>query len=100
MSDYLDCMRGDFEARMSAHEGMLAHLGLNPSEEDAPLLLNELKATMGACGACHCPKTCLDWQTYGDDGPPPWCHRRRTFLSLIDACAALAAERDRIAVNT
>jgi hypothetical protein len=93
-------MRRDFETRMNAHEGMLAHLGLNPSEQDAPLLLTELKATMGACGACHCPKTCLDWQTLGEDGPPAWCHRRGTFLSLMDACAALAAERDRVMAET
>lgn len=92
MSAYSDTLRRDFEVRMSAHEGMLAHLGLNPSEDDAPFLLTELKATMGACGACHCPKTCLEWQEQGHAGPPPWCHRRKSFLSLIDACAALEAQ--------
>lgn len=93
MSEFLDSMRRDFDARMSAHEGMLAHLGLNLSEEDAPLVISELKATFGACGACHCPKTCLEWQGGSDDGPPPWCHKRGTFLKLRAACAALLAEK-------
>lgn len=91
MSDFLDCLRRDFETRMTAHEGMLAHLGLDPSEEDAVYLLNELRATMSACGACRCPKTCIEWQTQGASGPPPWCHRRRTFLSLVNASATLEA---------
>ena len=95
MSDFLDSMRADFDARLSAHEGMLAHLGLHPSGDDATFLLDELKATMVACGACHCPRTCLDWQDRDEDGPPPWCHRRKTFLTLKDACRALEAEKAR-----
>ena len=93
MSDFLDSMRQDFDTRMTAHEGMLAHLGLHLTELDAPFLVTELKATFGACGACHCPKTCLDWQGGHEDGPPPWCHKRGTFLTLIEACAALDIER-------
>ncbi|WP_439122643.1 hypothetical protein [Marivita sp.] len=94
MSDFLDSMRQDFDARMNAHEGMLAHLSLQLTEHHAALLIPELKATFAACGTCHCPKTCLEWQMSGDDGPPPWCHKRGTFLALIDACAAL--ERDNV----
>jgi hypothetical protein len=93
VSEFLDSMRRDFDARMTAHEGMLAHLGLHLTDLDAPLLVVELKATFGACGACHCPKTCLEWQTRSDDGPPPWCHKRGTFLTLIEACATLAAKK-------
>jgi hypothetical protein len=74
---------------MAAHEAMLAHLGLNPTEEDAPLLFDDLRATLLACGSCQCPKSCMEWQERGDDGPPLWCHQRGTFLSLIQACHAL-----------
>ena len=93
MSAYFDDVRCKFDARMTAHEGMLQHLGLAPSEEDAPLLFDALKATLMACGTCHCPKTCMEWQSDGDAGPPPWCHKRGTFLNLIEACAALEATR-------
>ena len=92
MSAYLDNMRMDFETRMSAHEGMLAHLGLNHTEENALLVLDEMTATMVACGSCHCPKTCLEWQASEQAGPPPWCHRRGSFLTLVDACIAADAE--------
>ncbi|PWL36413.1 MAG: hypothetical protein DCO97_04215 [Marivita sp. XM-24bin2] len=93
VSEFLDSMRRDFDARMSAHEGMLAHLGLYLTEHDSPFLISELKETFRACGACRCPKSCLDWQSGSEEGPPPWCHKRHTFLSLIDACNALADAR-------
>lgn len=96
MSDFIDAMRYNFEARLRAHEGMLAHLGLHPTEAEAPLLFHELKATLGACGACHCPKTCLDWQGRNDPGPPPWCHRRRSFLALSEACAAIGVQKGQL----
>ena len=96
MSEFLDSMRRDFDVRMTAHEGMLAHLGLELTEDDASALVVELRATFGACGACRCPKTCLEWQSGADDGPPPWCHRRNSFLSLIDACATLDSRHSRM----
>lgn len=92
MSEFLDSMRRDFDARLSAHEGMLAHLGLQLTEDEAPAVFSELRATLGACGRCHCPKTCLEWQTSGEAGPPPWCHKRRIFLSLVKACETLKAK--------
>ena len=35
MSEFLDSMRRDFDARMTAHEGMLAHLGLHRARDSA-----------------------------------------------------------------
>jgi hypothetical protein len=89
VSQIFDNMHNAFALRMTAHEGMLAHLGLNPTENDAPHLFSELRTTLLACGSCHCPKTCLEWQDTNGDGPPPWCHRRRTFLDLVAACERL-----------
>lgn len=89
MSGLLDQMRLTFETRMAAHDAMLAHLGLAPTEDDAPLVYDALRATLLACGSCQCPKACMEWQNSGIDGPPPWCHKRGTFLELQEACAAL-----------
>ncbi|WP_439522225.1 hypothetical protein [Marivita sp.] len=91
MSDYIDSMRSTFAARMSAHEGILALLGLAPSEDDAPHIYTELRGTLLACGKCYCPKSCLEWQSSGPDGPPPWCHQRQVFFDLAAACERLQA---------
>lgn len=89
MSGLLDGILITFETRMAAHEAMLAHLGLNPTQEDAPVLFDALRGTLLACGSCQCPNTCMEWQERGEVGPPDWCHRRGTFLTLIEACEAL-----------
>ena len=93
MSGFLDDVRVTFASRMAAHEGMLHHLGLAPTEDDAPHLFHELRATLLACGSCRCPKTCLEWQMSGDPGSPPWCHQSGAFKDLLDACAALEARK-------
>ncbi|MFP7672619.1 DUF6455 family protein [Marivita sp. S0852] len=96
MSDLLDNMRETFDARLSAHERMLTHLSLAPTEEEAPLVFHELRATLLACGSCKCPGYCVDWQKQGQEGPPPWCHNRNSFLELETACNALKTQQPRI----
>lgn len=91
MSGFLDHMQSTFDARMAAHEAMLAHLGLAPTEDDAPYLFDALRGTLLACGSCQCPKSCMEWQERGEDGPPLWCHRRGALLTLVAECAALDA---------
>ena len=99
MSGLLDNVRRKFDARMVAHERMLQHLGLAPTEDDAPALFDTLRATLLACGSCHCPQSCVEWQELGHDGPPLWCHKRGTFFDLMEACAALQAQAPRLAAT-
>ena len=40
MSEFLDSMRQDFDARLNAHEGMLAYLGLHLTDQDASLVIS------------------------------------------------------------
>ena len=93
MSGLIYSMRESFDQRMTAHKGMLAHLKLDPTSEEAPHIFQELRETMVACGKCKCPNTCIEWTSEGEDGPPPWCHRRSAFLDLLDACEALRTQR-------
>ena len=84
MSDYFDKQRLAFETRLKAHEGMLRHLKIAPTEEEAPDLFDDLRSTLLACGQCACPKTCLEWQAEGKAGTPPWCHKGGTFVLLVE----------------
>ncbi len=85
----LDDLQRDFTLRLSAFEGMLKHLNLDPSEEDAPALLDELRATLHACAACPTPGRCTGWCAAGHAGTPYFCGATQAFRNLMLASEAL-----------
>ena len=89
MSIDLDYMQRDFALRLSAFEGMLAHLDLEPTEDDAPMLLNELRAALTACASCPTPGRCAGWCAAKHDGTPYFCGATQEFRNLMLAGEAL-----------
>jgi hypothetical protein len=97
MSTSLEQMGRTYSARMKAHSAMLVHLNLDPSEEEAPHLFDELRHTVITCARCQCPRSCTSWIEDGQAGPPPWCSGMRAFETLALACQALKDETARSA---
>lgn len=89
MSTLLQHVTFDFDRRMAARRGMMAHLGIAPTEDEAPELVAEIRATLLKCGQCGSPGRCLEWQKSACAGMPPLCSAREAFARLNDACNAL-----------
>lgn len=89
MSTLLQHVTFDFDRRMAARRGMMAHLGIAPTEVEAPELVKEIRATLVTCGQCDTPGRCLEWQKAARAGMPPLCGAREAFARLNDACNAL-----------
>ncbi len=89
MSNLLEHVSYDFDRRMTARRGMMAHLGLCPDEAEALEVREELRATLLACGRCDGPGRCLAWQKTARPGMPPACCAREAFARLDAACSRL-----------
>lgn len=89
MSGLLEHVNYDFDRRMTARRGMMAHLGLCPDEAEASEIREELRATLLACGRCDAPGRCLAWQKTARPGMPPACCAREAFARLEVACSRL-----------
>lgn len=89
MSTQLDEMQRDFALRLSAFEGMLKHLDLDPGEHEAPMLISELHNALKSCGKCPTPGRCAGWCEAGNDGPPHFCGATQAFRNLMLASEAL-----------
>jgi hypothetical protein len=72
----------DFDRRMEARRGIMAHLDLVPTEDEATGLFEELRATLLACSRCTAPDHCLSWQKTACAGMPPRCPAREAFARL------------------
>jgi hypothetical protein len=95
VSTLLEHVAFDFDRRMAARRGMMAHLGIAPTEAEAPELIREIRETLLTCGRCDAPGRCLEWQKTARAGMPPQCSAREAFARLNDACNALReAPRD------
>lgn len=86
MADLLEHVSFDFERRMTARRGMIAHLGLCPDGVEASEIREELRGTLLACGQCDAPGRCLAWQKTARPGMPPSCRARDAFARLAAAC--------------
>ena len=89
MSTLLRHVTFDFDRRMAARRGMMAHLNIAPTEGEARELVEEIRATLLTCGRCGAPGRCLEWQKTAHAGMPPLCGAREAFARLNDACNAL-----------
>lgn len=87
MSSLLQHIEKDFDRRMAVRRGMLAHLSLSFTDEQAEALRPEIRATLIACAACPNPEVCAGWVGHGHPGTPMFCRARDAFLRLEAACA-------------
>ena len=93
MSICLDRMASDCARRLTAHDTMLRHLGLDPGPGEAPRLIAELRDTLRACTACPTPGRCAAWCREGRPGAPPFCRGGQGFDTLARAMVALQRAR-------
>lgn len=85
----LDYLQRDTALRLSAFEGMLHHLDLDPGADQAPVLLPELINALKSCGACPTPGRCAGWCAAGYAGTPEFCSATQAFRNLMLAGEAL-----------
>lgn len=90
MAGLLEHVNYDFDRRMTARRGMMAHLGLCPDEAEASEIREELRATLLACGRCDAPRALPG---LAEDRVPrnatPACCAREAFARLEVACSRL-----------
>lgn len=85
----LDYLRRDSALRLSAFEGMLKHLDLDPGAHDAPMVLPELVNAWKSCGKCSTPGRCAGWCAAGYVGTPDFCGATQAFQNLMLAGEAI-----------
>jgi hypothetical protein len=82
-----------FNRRLALRRRMLAHLHLDPSEEDAPRLVEDLRDTLLGCMRCSDPEACARWIDANCPRTPPYCRAQGAFLRLeAELDRPLAAE--------
>ncbi len=89
MSIDLNYLQRDSALRLSAFEGMLKHLDLDPGAQDAPMVLPELINAWKSCGKCPTPGRCAGWCAAGYDGTPDFCGATQAFRNLMLAGEAI-----------
>lgn len=89
MSGALEAMQVSFDKRMKARRAMMDNLGLCPTEDEAPALFGELRATLLACAECHNIDRCRMWLDHGVRGVPPFCSGSGAFTALEDRMKTL-----------
>ena len=82
MSPLLNCISKAFDRRMGLRRRMLAHLGLAPTQAEAPEMYDDLRATLLACSGCAHPDICEYWLDKAHDGSPLFCEARLAFARL------------------
>jgi hypothetical protein len=87
MSGLLDSVSKDFSHRIAVRRGMMAHLGIFPSDSDCRTHRAALRTTLVACTRCPNPALCESWVARHQPGLPLFCHARETFLHLEQALA-------------
>ena len=93
MSICLDVMASDCARRLTAHDMMLRHLGLDPGPGAATRVMGELRGTLRACTACPTPGRCAAWCRDGFAGTPPFCPGEQAFGALARALVAVQQAR-------
>jgi hypothetical protein len=87
MSGLLNSMSRDFSRRIAVRRGMMAHLGLHPSDSDCETHRTAIRDTLIACTRCPNPEVCEAWIAQNRPGTPMFCRARETFLRLEVALA-------------
>jgi hypothetical protein len=80
-------MSKDFSHRIAVRRGMMAHLGIFPSDSDCTTHREALRTTLRACTRCPNPDVCESWVACDRPGLPLFCRARETFLHLEHALA-------------
>ncbi len=93
MSGLMQHISKDFEKRMTVRRGMLAHLGLAFTDEDAARLRPDIRETLIACSCCANPDTCRGWVRQKRPGTPMFCRARDAFLRLEAATGTVEKAR-------
>jgi hypothetical protein len=91
MSGLLNSMSEDFSRRIAVRRGMMAHLGLCPTDGECLTHRAAIRETLIACTRCPNPEICEGWVAQNRPGTPMFCRARETFLRLE---AALAPPED------
>ena len=87
MSGLLNGMSEDFSRRIAIRRGMMAHLGLFPTDSDCLTHRAAIRDTLIACTRCPNPDICEAWVAGSRPGTPMFCRARETFLRLEVALA-------------
>ena len=82
MSGLLNSMSEDFSHRIAVRRGMMAHLGLFPTDCDCQTHRTAIRDTLIACARCPNPDICAAWVAQNRPGTPMFCRARETFLRL------------------
>jgi hypothetical protein len=90
MSGLLNSMSNDFSRRIAVRRGMMAHLGLFPSDRDCETHRTAIRDTLIACTRCPNPEICEAWVAQNRPGTPMFCRAREPFLRLEIALAPRA----------
>jgi hypothetical protein len=85
VSGLLNHLSEDFSRRMEVRRGMLAHLGLSFTDDEATELRGDLRRTLLCCASCGNPDVCRGWVTQNQLGTPMFCQAREAFARLDHA---------------
>lgn len=85
MGELTERLLDGHDRRMDLRRRMMAHLGLDPSEEEAPALFAPLRQTLLICTRCTNPDACAAWLALGHPGAPVFCRARGAFEALAEA---------------